>query len=171
MQREVAAARLTRRAGDVHLDHVDFRPGDVARHRREVVGGRGGDVGDNRRRVAPVVGELVFEEIREPLPRQADRVDHAAFKLGDARRRIADAIFARHRLGDQRAEAVDVHHLGKLGRERARGGHDRVLERDAPDPDRHVYHPIASCRSNTGPSMQTRRSTFSPSTSNVFTHT
>ena len=36
---------------------------------------------------------------------------------------------------------------------------------------RHVYHPTASCRSNTGPSMQTRRSSFLPSTSKVRTQT
>ena len=35
----------------------------------------------------------------------------------------------------------------------------------------HLYHPTASCMSNTGPSMQTRRSSFLPLTSKVRTQT
>ena len=171
VQGEVAAARLAGRTGNVHLDDVDLRQVDVARHRLEVFGGGGGDIGDQRRGEALVVGNLVVEEIGEALGRQPDRVDHAAFDLGDARRRVAVAMAARHGLADQRAEPVDVHHLRQVGRERARGRHDRVLERHAPDLHGHVYHPTASCRSNTGPSMQTRRSSFLPSTSKVRTQT
>src|SRR5438046_1324523 len=83
-----------------------------------------------------------------------------------ARRRVAGAALARHRLCDQGAEPVEVDDLRKIGREAPRRGHDRVLERHAPDLHVHVYHPTASWRSNTGPSMHTRRSSFLPSTSN-----
>ena len=171
VQGKIAAARLARRARDVHLDHVDFRQVDVARHGLEIVGRRRGDVGDERWGEPLVVGNLMVEEIVEALGRQPDRVDHAAFDFGHARRRIAVAMPARHGLAHERAEPVDIHHLRKVGRECARCRHDRVLERHAPDPHAHVYHPTASCRSNTGPSMQTRRSSFLPSTSKVRTQT
>src|SRR5439155_788394 len=94
-----------------------------------------------------------------------------ALDLGHARRRIAGAKFARDGLCDQSAQPVQIDHLCKIGREASRRGHDRVLERHAPDLHAHVYHPTASWRSNTGPSMHTRRSSFLPLTSKVRTHT
>src|SRR5688572_8379047 len=102
----------------------------------------------------------MFEEILNAFAGQADGIDHPALKLGHARWRVADAVFARDGFGNERAEPVDVHHLRELGRERPGRGHDWILQRNAADLDRHVYHPTASCRSNTGPSIQTRRSSF-----------
>ena len=40
VQREVAAVRIARRAGNVHLDDVNLGQVDVARHRLEILGGR-----------------------------------------------------------------------------------------------------------------------------------
>src|SRR5215831_12840645 len=60
------------------------------------------------------VWDLVLKKILNALGRQADRIDHAAFELGDAGRRITDAEFARHRFRHQRAKPVDVHHLGEF---------------------------------------------------------
>ena len=53
----------------------------------------------------------------------------------------------------------------------ARGRHDRIFQLDAADFDGEIYHPTHSCRSNTGPSMQTRRNSLWPSTSKVRTQT
>ena len=171
MQREIAAFGIARRAGNIDLEHVDVALGDVARHGFEILDRGRRDRADQRRREAPIVRHLVLEEIFDALGRQADRIDHAAFHFGGARRRIAGAVFARHGLRHHGAEPVDVHHLGEIGREAAGAGHDRILQRHRADLDAHIYHPTASCMSNTGPSMQTRRSSFLPLTSKVRTQT
>src|SRR6516162_1973366 len=90
---------------------------------------------------------------------------------GGARRRIAGAVFARHGLGDERAEPVQIHDLGEVGRETSRGRHDRIFQHHRTDFDAHIYHPTASCMSKTGPSIQTRRNSCLPPTSKVRTQT
>src|SRR5579883_3339824 len=119
----------------------------------------------------PVVRYLMLEEILDALGRQPDRIDHAALDLGGARRRITGAVLARDGFCHHGAKPVDVHHLGEIGGKATGARHDRVLQFDGADFDAHIYHPTASCISNTGPSMQTRRNSFLPLTSNVRTQT
>src|SRR4029077_9844291 len=140
-------------------------------HGLEILDRRCRDRADQRRREAPIVRHLVLEEIIDALGRQPDRIDHAAFDLGGARRRIAGAVFAGDGFRHHGTQPVDVHHLGEVGGEAAGARHDRVLQRHRPDLDTHVYHPTASCMSNTGPSMQTRRNSFLPLTSKARTQT
>src|SRR6266516_558225 len=84
-----AALAIARRARDVDLEDVDLGHADVARHGCEILDCRRRDRADQRRREALVVGNLVAQEIFDALGRQADGVDHAAFDLGHARRRVA----------------------------------------------------------------------------------
>src|SRR3984893_14782480 len=93
---EIAAARIAGRAGNIDLDDVDVRNVHVAGHRLEVIGGLGRDAAYQRWGEALVVRHLVAQEIFDALGRQPDRIDHAAFKLDEHRRGIADAEFAPH---------------------------------------------------------------------------
>src|SRR5437764_915285 len=104
VQREVAAAGLARRAGDVELNRVDARHAHVARHLREVLDVLRGDAADERRLELLVGGQLHLEKILQPFSRQADRIDHACPDLVHARPRTAGAVIARHSLRDDRAE-------------------------------------------------------------------
>src|SRR5262249_57501044 len=91
VQREIAAFGVARGARDVDLEDVDLGSADVARHRFEILDRRRRDRADQRRREALVDRYLVAQEIFDALGRQADGVDHAAFDLGYARRRLPGA--------------------------------------------------------------------------------
>ncbi len=71
---------------------------------------------------------------------QADGVEHAADRLGDARRGVARLRLEGDALGNQAAEAVDVHQLGVFlaVSESTRSGEDGILQLDAGDVDRQI---------------------------------
>src|SRR5918995_1899186 len=83
------------RAGNVHFDDVNLRDVDVSRHRLKILRRLRGDIGNERRRESLVIRNLVLKKIFDAFARQANGVDHAVFKFGHARRRIADAEFTR----------------------------------------------------------------------------
>ena len=104
-----------------------------------------------------------------PFRWNADRVDQAAGTFDDAGQGIAGAQFARDRLGDECAQAIEIHDPVEALREGAGRGHDRIAQCQAANSHRQIdsgrgAHGSASIRSNTGPSQQTRRCTISPST-------
>src|SRR5688572_12487588 len=99
VQREVAAARLARRAGNVELDGIHSRYAHLARHSGEIIDVGGGNAGDERRLVALVFGELHVEEVLEAPGREADGIDHAGLDFRHPWRWISRPVTARDRLG------------------------------------------------------------------------
>ena len=76
----------------------------------------------------------------EPGIGEPDRVEHAAPKLGHPRRAVARARGERHGLGDDAAEAIEVHDAGQLAPEAggAGGEQEGILEVAAEDRPREV---------------------------------
>ena len=117
------------------------------------------------------------EEALKARVRQPDRVDHAAGSLAHAWRRVAGACLVGDRFGHVRRKREVGHEVTLVTRidleevERARGVHDRVPQAERAERDREVDLVLAllgaglgwghlttrSRRSNTGPSLQTRR--------------
>ena len=134
VDRELETAPPDVRAADVELDAGDARnaveaPGDL-----DVVLDRlARDVDDHRDLPAgPGAGVLLDDGI-DARVLEADRVEHPARRLGDARRRVADPRPERGPLAADRAEPVDVDDLAVLDAvaERPRRDQDRVGEHEA----------------------------------------
>ena len=99
------------------------------------------DVDDDRRlpgrpRLGVLLDDRVDARVLEP-----DRVEHAARRLGHARRRVADARLERRALAADPAEPVDLDDVAVFDpvAERPRGDEDRVRQDEpAPEIDRQV---------------------------------
>src|SRR5690349_7480113 len=107
--------------------------------------------------------------MRDSLIGNAYRIEQSIAELGDARYRIATAEFGCNGLRDHGTKAIEVHDPGQPLGKGSRGRHHGVGQRQLADLHRHVYHEMASFRSKTGPSQQTRRLTVSPSTEKLRT--
>src|SRR5262249_42590199 len=129
--RQVQLQRRQARLAGQHGGHVD-----------ELVLVLAGDVGDDGGRQRAQVGQVGGGEGVDAVVVEADGVEHAGRRLDGARRRVADARLARHRLGHDAAEAGEVDRAGHLARvaERARRHQDRVAQGQATEADGQVDH-------------------------------
>ena len=167
VHREVAARLVAGRARDVRLDHIDVRHAQLFGERGEILDRLRVHADHQRRLELRVFRYDVIEEVFDAFARQSDRLDDPGFRLGHSRGRIAQSRLAADGLCDQRAEPVEIDDVVVFPGEGAGRRLHRILQRDVADLDREIYHPTASCMLNTGPSRQTRLSTFLPSTSKV----
>ena len=101
--------------------------------------------------------QLLGDHVVDAGVLQPHGVDHARRALGDARRGVAEARLARRPLEGERPEDVDVVEVAEFGAvaERAAGRDDRIVQSQAAQYHRCVYHTISPF-SSTGPSLQMR---------------
>jgi hypothetical protein len=78
------------------------------------------------------------------LARDADRHERAVLEFHHARRHATLALVGRDRLGNDRADPVQIHDPGEPLAHGARSGHDRILQFDSADAHAHIYHDTAS---------------------------
>ena len=122
-------------AGDVHFQSGNaFLGGEDARQLRELSGGGGVQVGDDRRFMPRQAGQLALEEGFHAVVLQAHGIEHAAGGFRHAGQRIAGARLQGKPFDHDAAEVREIAVTGELDAvsERAGGRQDGVLEDKRP---------------------------------------
>ncbi len=133
---ELDAALLDVRARDVQLDRGHaLGVGQHARDLAVLVERRAADVHDHRRAEPPQLRQLFLDEAVDADALQADRVQHAAGRFDDARRRMALALGEEQALDRDAAERREIDGVRVLDAvaEAARRRDERIRERERPD--------------------------------------